>query len=249
MSPTRGQYAMISHNNLEQIPLRFQNAARLAVQKILEQPDVIGFVLAGSVAQGTSDEHSDLDFYVITNGNERWRLCWMLENVPVEVFFNPFTFLQTRIEHDAAALQMLATGIPILEHPELRILQEKARGILTQPPKVCTQNELEFDRFNTMEYVFETRSVFDKDSYPYFVPQALVFMIKAIYRKNRWWDVKPKHILTDLQSRAPELAALANTILNSSTRAEIQTALETLAKEIINPLEQIEFSSDKQTVG
>jgi predicted nucleotidyltransferase len=239
---------MISQNILENIPLQFQPAAQLASQKILEQPDVIGFVLAGSVAQGTSDGFSDLDFYVITNGNQRWRLCWMLEKVPVEVFFNPFSFLQTRIENDAAALHMLATGIVILEHPELRILKLRASEILAQPPKALSTDELRFDQFNTMECVFETRSVFDKDSYPYFVPQALVFIIKAIYRKNRWWDVKPKYVLADLKSRAPELARLADTILNGSTRAEIQTTLETLAKEIINPLTQIEFSSDKQTV-
>jgi Nucleotidyltransferase domain len=240
---------MISQDILEQIPSRFQNAAWLAIQQILEQPDVIGFVLAGSVAQGTSDEFSDLDFYVITNGKERWRLCWMLEKVPVEVFFNPFEYLQTRIEHDASALHMLATGIPILEHPELEKLQNMARTILSQPPKTLSNNDLEFDRFNTMECVFETRSVFEKNSYLYFVPQALVFILKAIYRKNRWWEVKPKHVLTDLKSRAPELAALADTILNGSTRETIQDTLETLAKEIINPLEQIEYSSDKQTVG
>jgi hypothetical protein len=239
---------MISEAFLDKIPLQFQEAAKLAVARILEQPDMIGFVLAGSVAQGTSDEYSDLDFYVITNGKERWRLCWMLENIPVEVFFNPFEYLKKRIESDAAALHMLATGIPILEHPELEQLQETAREILAQPPKACTQNELEFDRFNTMECVFETRSVFEKDSYPYFIPQALVFILKAIYRKNRWWEVKPKHVLTNLKSRAPELEKLAQIVLNSTTRGEIQTALETLAKEIINPLTQIEFSSEKQTV-
>jgi predicted nucleotidyltransferase len=239
---------MISQAILVKIPLRFQNAAQFAVQKILEQPDVIGFVLAGSVAQGTSDEFSDLDFYVLTNGNQRWRLCWMLEGIPVEVFFNPFEYLQKRIENDVTALHMLASGIMILEHPELRILQEKAREILSQPPKACTQNELEFDQFNTMECVFETRSVLERDSYPYFVPQALLFMIKAIYRKNRWWEVKPKHILTDLKSRAPQLAALTDRILNGTTRAEIQEALESLATEIINPLMQIEYSSEKQTV-
>ncbi len=234
--------------NLEKLPEKFQKPAKLAVQKILEEPDVLGFVLAGSVAQGTHDEHSDLDFYVVTNGNERWRGCWMLENVPVEYFFNPYWFLQTRIENDAAALHMLATGLVMLSHPELEKLQLQAREILAQPPKARNQTELEFDRFNTMECVFETRSVLEKDSYPYFVPQALVFMLKAIYHKNRWWEVKPKQILADLKSRAPELAKLVNTILNGTTRAEIQNALEILALEIINPLEQIEYQSEKQTL-
>lgn len=239
---------MIPNNILKRIPKHFRPAAQLAVNRILEQPDVIGFVLAGSVAQGTSDAFSDLDFYVITNGNQRWRLCWMLEKVPVEVFFNPFEYLQSRIENDAAGLHMLATGIPILEHSELKKLQEKAREILNQPPSALSQDELEFDKFNTMECIFETRSVFNQAAYPYFVPQALVLILKAIYRKNRWWEVKPKLILADLESRAPQLAQLAQTVLNGATRATIQEALETLAKEIIDPLEQIEFSSDKQTV-
>ncbi len=239
---------MIPNNILKRIPTDFRPVAQLAVDRILEQPDVIGFVLAGSVAQGTSDKFSDLDFYVMTDGNQRWRLCWMLETVPVEVFFNPFEYLQSHIESVSAALHMLATGIPILEHPELRMLQELARAVLGQPPRKLSQNELEFDRFNTMECVFETRSVLEMESYPYFVPQALVFILKAIYRKNRWWELKPKHILNDLKTRAPRLAALVHIILNGSSRGEVQTALETLAKEIIDPLTQIEFSSDKQTV-
>lgn len=52
----------------------------------------------------------------------------------------------------------------------------------------------------------------------------------------------------EYESRAPRLAALADTILNGTNRTETQTALETLAEEIINPLEQIEYQSEKQTL-
>ena len=231
---------------LEKLPRRFQNAAKFGVAKILEQPDVIGFVLAGSVAQGTSDEFSDLDFYVVTNGFERWRGCWMLEGVPVEFFFNPHWFLAKQIENDAAALHMLATGIVMLSHPELEKLQFQAREILSRPPKARTESELAFDRFNTMEWVLETRSVIGTNNYAYFVPHALNFILKAIYRKNRWWEVKAKHLLQDFETRAPELTKLVFEVLNGSNQTTQQLALETLAREIIDPLEQIEYQSEKQ---
>jgi hypothetical protein len=231
---------------LEDLPERFQTAAKLAFNKILEQPDVIGFVLAGSVAQGTSDEHSDLDFYVVTDGNQRWRGCWILEGTPVEYFFNPYWFLQTRIEHDAAALHMLATGIVMLEHPELTKLQRQARELLAQPPSAKPENELEFDRFNAMEYVFETRSVLGTRNHAYFLPKALEFMLTAIYRKNRWWEVKAKQMLKDFEARAPEPARFALEVLRGSTQEIRQAALERLAREIIDPLEQIEYSSGRE---
>jgi hypothetical protein len=184
----------------------------------------------------------------VTNGNQRWRGCWILEGVPVEYFFNPFWYLQTQIEHDEAALHMLANGIVILEHPELEKLQMLAREILSQPPKARTQSELEFDKFNTMEWVFETRSVFDSSNHLYFLSHALQFMLQAIYRKNQWWEVKPKHTLKDLETRVPELGTLALEVLQGSTPEIQQAALETLAREIIDPLEQIEYSSEHQNL-
>lgn len=239
---------MIQANKLSTIPRRFQNAAKLAVTKILEQPNVIGFVLAGSVAQGTSDEHSDLDFYVVTDGHQRWRSCWILDGIPVEVFFNPFGYLHQHLENDAAGLHVLATGIALLNHSELEKLQNDARAMLSQPPKIQKQSMLEFDRFNTMECVLETRSVVGKTSYGFLMPQALDFIIKALYRKNRWWEVKPKLLLADLEHRAPELARFVFLALNGESQDIQQNALETLALEILNPLQQIELSSDPQTV-
>ena len=239
---------MIQAHKLLAIPQRFQTAAKLAVTRILEQPHVIGFVLAGSVAQGTSDEHSDLDFYVVTDGQQRWRLCWMLDGIPVEVFFNPFGYLRQRLGNDAAGLHILATGIAVLEHPELEKLQNEARAMLSRSPKAQDQATLEFDRFNTMECVFDMRSVIGKHCYGFLMPQALDFIIKALYRKNRWWKVKPKLILDDLEHRSPKLARLVSLALDGESRAVQQNALETLALEIVNPLQQIEFSSDPQTV-
>ena len=97
-----------------------------------------------------------------------------------------------------------------------------------------------------MEWVLETRSVFGSSNYVYFVPQALNFLLTAIYRKNQWWEVKPKHTFKNLKIRASELAKLTLEILYGSNPAVQQFALETLAREIITPLEQIEYSSEKQ---
>ena len=239
---------MIQVHKLAVIPRRFQTAAKLAVTKILEQPNVIGFVLAGSVAQGTSDEHSDLDFYVVTDGQQRWRLCWILDGISVEVFFNPFGYLRLHLGNDAAGLHILATGIAVLEHPELEKLQNEARELLSRSPKAQGRATLEFDRFNTMECVFDMRSVIGKQSYGFLMPQALDFIVKALYRKNRWWEVKPKLILDDLEHRSPKLARLVSLALKGESQNIQQIALETLALEIVNPLQQIEFSSDPQTV-
>jgi hypothetical protein len=167
----------------------------LPCKKILEQPEVIGVLLAGAVAQGIADQHSDLDFYVVTNGKQRWRGCWVLEQTPIEYFFNPAEFLHTTIQNDAAALQILATGVVVLAHPELEKLQAIARAALSAP-RPTNSDELEFDRFNTIECVLETRSAFGTTAYGYILSQAVVYIIKAIYRKNAWWEVRAKSVLS-----------------------------------------------------
>jgi hypothetical protein len=229
------------------LPPRFARATDAALQKILEQPEVIGVLLAGSVAQGIADQHSDLDFYVVTNGKQRWRGCWVLEQTPIEYFFNPAEFLHTTIQNDAAALQILATGVVVLAHPELEKLQAIARAALSAP-RPTNSDELEFDRFNTIECVLETRSAFGTTAYGYILSQAVVYIIKAIYRKNAWWEVRAKSVLSDLQQRAPQLAALATLALGDSSPEAKQAALESLAIAVVDPIELCEYQSQKQTV-
>ncbi len=230
----------------EHLPPRFAQAAKAAIAKICEYPEVLGFVLAGSVANGSADEFSDLDFYIVTNGKERWRGCWLLEETPVEYFFNPAEFLHKTIQNDAAALHILADGVAIVEHPELEKLQNQAREILSKAPAI-EPSTLEFIRFNTMECVLETRSAMTTEAYPYILPQALVFILKAIYQVSGWWEVKPKSVLQDLRKRNPELADLAKTVLESSSRQEQQAALEVLAS-VVTLLQSMEYKSPKQTV-
>ena len=55
---------------------------------MLDIPEVLGVVWAGSAASGDADGHSDLDFYTLVSGQERWRMSWVVEGVPVEVFCN-----------------------------------------------------------------------------------------------------------------------------------------------------------------
>jgi predicted nucleotidyltransferase len=231
----------------ENLPVRFLKAAKLGLLKILEQPEVLGVLLAGSVAQGLADEHSDLDFYVVTHGKQRWRGCWQLEQTPVEYFFNPAEYLQRTIQTDASALQILATGIVIIPHPELGKLQHLARDILAAPRPI-NHDELEFDRFNTVECVLETRSAFGTEAYRYILPQAVVYILKAIYRKHGWWEVRAKSVLSDLRQRAPELEKLATQALGDLPAMHKQAALETLAKAVVEPIGLREYHSQKQSV-
>jgi hypothetical protein len=238
---------MFSTDLFANLPARFARAADAALQKILGQPDVLGVLLAGSVAQGIADQHSDLDFYVVTSGKQRWRGCWILEQTPVEYFFNPAEFLHTTIQNDVSALHILASGIVVVAHPELEKLQAIARAALSAP-RPTTPEELEFDRFNTIECVLETRSAFGTSAYGYILPQAVVFILGAIYRKNGWYSVRAKSVLTDLGQRAPQLAELATRALGDSSPELKQAALESLAKAVLDPLELHDYQSAKQTV-
>jgi predicted nucleotidyltransferase len=109
------------------LPPHYLSAAELAWERIRVRDGLMAAMLAGSVVDGNPGPTSDLDFFVIVDGDERQRCTWVLDGVLVEASFNPPHQIRRYFdEHDRATMAMLSRGRVLLDHPVLQDLRKEA---------------------------------------------------------------------------------------------------------------------------
>ncbi|WP_235514075.1 hypothetical protein [Deinococcus sp. Leaf326] len=100
--------------------VRLEAALPGALKRLRATPGVYAALWCGSAARGEGNEHSDLDFHAVVDGDRRWRSNFTVRGVHVEVFHNPARQIRALLAAgDAATVAMFAQGRPALPHPEL----------------------------------------------------------------------------------------------------------------------------------
>lgn len=228
-------------------PAHLKAAFPTALRRVLEIPEVLGVVWAGSAAVGEADRHSDLDFYTLVSGQERWRMSWVVDSVPVEVFCNSVGWHEQYAQNqDTSSLAMLLTGRVVLEHPKLLGLIEQARVVWTtgRTPKPLTPAE----RHTLTDVVWEARSMVGQPGHLMESMSALRALIHALYRVRGWWETKPKHWMADLEKRDPGAARHMCAALHPVPDPQRQAALEVFALHVLGSLEALESSTERQAL-
>lgn len=229
-------------------PPHLKAAFPAALRRVLEVPEVLGVIWAGSAAGGEADRHSDLDFYTLVSGQERWRMSWVVDGVPVEVFCNSAGWHEQYAQRqDTSSLAMLLTGRVVLEHPKLLELIEQARAVWTtgRTLKVLTLAE----RHTLTDAVWEARSMIGQASYVLESMSALRALIHALYRVCGWWETKPMHWTADLEKRDPDAARHLCAALYPVSDKQRQAALEVFALHVLGSLEAPKSSTERQALG
>lgn len=228
-------------------PPTLKAAFPVALQRVLDIPEVLGVVWAGSAARGEADAHSDLDFYTLVSGQERWRMSWVVEGVPVEVFCNSAGWHEQYAQRqDASSLAMLATGQVVLEHPKLLELIEGARAVWRagRTPKPLTTAE----RHTLTDAVWEARSVVGQPSYVLESMTTLRSLVRVLYGVRGWWDTKPKYWLTDLARHDPAAARQVRAVLETLPDEQRQAALDVFAFHVLGSLDALESTTERQSI-
>lgn len=226
-------------DDLPPLPAPLARALPVALGRIRATPGVLGIVWCGSAAQGLADEHSDLDFHVLVEGEHRWISTFAVDGVPVEVFHNPIVKVRAMIEEpDAATLAMYAGGRVLLNHPELDVLTVQARVRLAAG---CVPRELSaFERHKLVDQIWEGRSAVGQPIHSLLAMETLDRLVHALYAVRGWWDVKPKHWLVDLEVRDPVAADHLRAALETTDAHTRQAALEALALMVLDNLKPVE---------
>ncbi|ULH16113.1 hypothetical protein MF271_05670 [Deinococcus sp. KNUC1210] len=228
-------------------PPRLKAAFPAALRRVLDIPEVLGVVWAGSAAMGEADEHADLDFYTLVSGQERWRLSWVVDGVPVEVFCNAAGWHEQYAERqDASSLAMLLAGRVVLSHPKLLELIEQARVVWEagRTPEPLAPAE----RHKLTDEVWEARSMVGQPGYVLQSMASLKKLIPALYQVRGWWDCKPKHWTTDLERRDPEAARQVRAVLEAAADDQRQAALDVFALSVLGSLDALESVTQRQSL-
>lgn len=118
-------------------------AAEEAVDFVFRYPSrPLAVTLSGSVALGQGDPLSDLDLWVVIEGDRRQRVQRRFDGLPCELFFNPAATIRSYFEIEArqghASSMRLTLDGHVLYDPDgvARQLREEARAVLDAGPQV-----------------------------------------------------------------------------------------------------------------
>lgn len=234
---------------LSEAQARLAATVPAALRRIRETPGLLGVLWCGSAARGEANAHSDLDFHVLVEGDERWRANYVVDGLPVEVFHNPARKVRAMFAAGQGdTITMFAEGRVLLPHPELDALVAEARALHAAgpAPRPLTGQE----RFRLIEEVMDARALADAGDplHVLVVCRAAELALEGLFGLRGWWRVKPQRWLPTLQERDPAAAHDLRTLLTTPDAGARQSALEALAVRVTGDLTYQEGGSEPVSV-
>lgn len=234
---------------LSEAQARLAATVPAALRRIRETPGLLGVLWCGSAARGEANAHSDLDFHVLVEGDERWRANYVVDGLPVEVFHNPARKVRAMFAAGQGdTITMFAEGRVLLPHPELDALVAEARALHAAgpAPRPLTAQ----GRFRLIEEVMDARALADAGDplHVLVVCRAAELALEGLFGVRGWWRVKPQRWLPTLQERDPAAAHDLRTLLTTPDAGARQSALEALAVRVTGDLTYQEGGSEPVSV-
>lgn len=191
-------------------------ALRMAVDYVLDRFDsVVGIIAAGSILRGEGDAHSDVDTFIIFEGNYRQRVQKFFNGVRFELFVNaidfvPRYFAEEKRDGGASTAHMLATGHVVLNRsPLIAELRQQAQAVLDTKPEYNPQTLLN-ERYmlaDTLENAFDLRYR-DPEMGLVLLDSLIWRMMLYQFKTHGQWLPRHKDVLKVTQTEYPELAQL-----------------------------------------
>jgi len=195
----------------------FATALREVVAYAIEHYNPIGIIGAGSVMRGKGDLTSDIDLYVIFEGDYRQLEHKFFNGVPCQLFCNPtqimsryFTEERGRLNNGPTTAHMMTDGIVILDRdPRIEQIREEARTALQLPPNP-NKDMLQLMRYHAvsaLENMLDVRET-DPDMAMLEICNALPNMLNYYFLKQGQYIPRHKDTIKQIRQNDPELAQL-----------------------------------------
>jgi len=201
---------------------RYEKALASVLAELRALPETDAVLFFGSVQRGEGKATSDLDFYVVTSGQEYWRAGRVVDGVQVELFFNPAPKMRERLEGgDAVAIHAFATGELLLDCSGVcAALAARAHELWQKGPRPLSPWQEATWRYRLTDLAEDIEDVPPRSPEArllagLLVPQAL----EALCALNRVWGDKPKRLLARIRELDPELADMAAAFYGTSDPA------------------------------
>lgn len=207
-----------------------------ALEYIFEiHDDVVAINLSGSVAAGEPDARSDIDLYVIIEGDMRHRDQRLFGGVPAEMFFNPEDRARRALEEDqregkAAAVKLIAFG-HIIYDPEgiFAELRRDALDVLEQGPTV-PEDAITFQRYTAVDQLDNALDVAQRDpaTARLLATEAVSQAVAVWFIERGGWMPRAKDRLSALRDVDPEAADAVERFIESGDVNDAESAIGVL---------------------
>lgn len=212
----------------------------LALQEVVQFVEerfspILGIIAAGSIMRGEGDPYSDIDLYLIFEGDYRQLIHKSFNDIPVQIFANPpqrisqyFEEERHRLNGGPVAAHMIATGTVIYEN-DSRISQfrEQAQAVLAQKPQIeeGALQRLRYMAADSIENMLDLKDS-DPDMAMLALYTALPNMLRYYFLKQGRYIPRHKDTMAILREENVELAQLIHNMLVASGSQRFKLALK-----------------------
>lgn len=237
---------------------RFDRALDVVTGELVEEfgDDLLGLLMAGSVAYGTPMHNSDLDLYVLIRPGWRQRRNRVREGVEVEMLVNPVAQIRRELETGVGpTAEMFSRGRICLDPTGVVAeLVSMARRVEARTPVPPGATQVYFIRYRPSDLIRDVEDLLEVDRVA--AGLLLVLALDAVLAAH--WELrgrmvpKPKHRLEALRNEARETAEAAERILDPAIGlAERVTMLRELGEMVLEPIGglMLEGETNPERVG
>ena len=232
---------MLEQCDFPELKEPFATALREAVIYIIEHYNPLGIIAAGSVMRGEGDLTSDIDIYVIFEGNYRQLEHKFFNAVPCQLFCNPTQMMPRYFEEERGRLNngpttahMMASGTVILDRdPRIEEIRNEAKKALNLPPNP-NEDMLQLMRYHavsSLENVLDVRET-DPDMAMLEMCNALPKMLHYYFLKQGQYVPRHKDTIKQIRQHDPDLAQLIHNLFRVDLELRYDILLEIADKTI-----------------
>lgn len=214
----------------------FDHALVEALEYIFDShEDVVAVNFAGSVAAGEADQRSDLDLFVIIEGDLRHRDQRVFSGVPCEMFFNNEErargyFAESQEEGRTQGLALVAFGHIIYDPSSIMArLRQEALDIMEKGPTVGEQ-ALTARRYGAVDHLENALDIADRDPVMsrILATEAVSQAIAVWFVERGGWTPRAKDRLQALRDVDPEAAGAVEQFIETGDITDAESAIGVL---------------------
>jgi hypothetical protein len=219
----------------------FATALREGVAYVIERYKPLAIIAAGSILRGEGDIYSDIDMYVLFEGNYRQLVHKRFNGIAFQLFCNPlqripryFKEERTRVEGGNSTAHMIATGYVILDRdPRIAEIRQQAHEALQQPPHPNPEmlQHFRYQAVDGLENVLDLRES-DPDMAMIIMGETLTKMLRYYFLKQGQYIPRHKDYLKIIREDDPELAALLHLLFAAQDDSRYDILLQIADKTI-----------------
>ncbi|MEL6250641.1 MAG: nucleotidyltransferase domain-containing protein [Bacteroidota bacterium] len=219
----------------------FDKALKIYIDKVSQNPDVIGIIASGSYAHGKLDKHSDIDVFVIVKEGIDYRKrgnTW-IGGVEIEYFFNPPEQIRAYLRKEGDephTAHIIALGECRLERdPVIAELVSEAKEKLARKASPITDLQRELEKYRLDDKRKDYWDCLDNGDMlgaRLIAGSIIEDCIKIHFRLKQQFPQKRKRLMGFLQKDDPEFGRFVNEAIEASCRRDEEKSLLALISHI-----------------